>query len=237
MKKKFIYYLLTALPFIFCTGCEYELQETNPVEIKKPQNLSYNIQLKASQNSEGEYVVKYENLKFSSELPEDVNYLNFILYREDGYGNSFSLTVGRTSINLRGFYPGKYTLKCEIPPHRTKTGSLADISGYEFYEKTLEWKIVLQQNPPPKLNLRCERLDENTFNLVWDQPDPDYGEVDYYSIIYDYYNSLAKTTDTSYTVTLPQGWYMRYRVIAHFKDSDLEQLQSEEIAINNDNNY
>ena len=82
--------------------------------------------------------------------------------------------MGGHSLELQWVESGKYTLRCHIPPIRTNTGSLADLTGYEYYGKTFEWKILLQQNARPSLNLRYERLDETTFQLIWDTPDVEY---------------------------------------------------------------
>jgi hypothetical protein len=227
MNKKFIHWLFVALPFLFCTGCEYELQETNYVEINKPQEFNYEIQLQAPLNEKGEYILKYGFLKFSSVLPESASYVNFMLYREneDFIYNSFYVdrTVNFVYLNS---YPGKYKLKCVIPHGRTNTGSLGDISGYEYYGKTLEWKIEIQRNPAPNLNLRYERVNENTFKLIWEQPDPEYGELNYYEISYWYDYWLAVTNETFYLVTLDPGSSEEYCVKAYFKGYYLSPLES-----------
>jgi hypothetical protein len=233
MNKKLIRWPLAILPFLLCTGCEYELQKTNYVEINKPQELNYKVEIQAPKNEKGEYVVKYEILRFSLEFPENVNYMYLELYRENDDYSYYTYQVDRTisSISLEGRNPGKYLLKGIIPPYSTGTGSLADISGYEYYGKSFEWKLVLQQNPVPELNLRYERLSETTFKLLWDKPDPDYGEVSYYEI-YDWYSYQSfTTTETSYIVTLLQGNSGEYRVTTYFKDNYL--LNSHYIYIYN----
>ncbi|MDR2622246.1 MAG: fibronectin type III domain-containing protein [Dysgonamonadaceae bacterium] len=227
MNKKLIRWLLAVLPFLVCTGCEYELQETNYVEIDKPQEMNCKVEILAPLNENGEYVIKYELLRFSLELPENVDYVRFELYREndDYYYTSYGVNKTTNYISL-WVNPGKYILKGIIPSSRTGTGSLADVSGYEYYEKSFEWKLVIQQNATPNLNLRYERLSETTFKLLWDTPDPDYGEVSYYNISYWYDYQLGNTNETSYIVTLPQGNNREYYVRAYFKDYYQSPLES-----------
>jgi len=229
MNKKLNHWLWVVLLLVFCTSCEYELEETNFVEIKKPQDVNYKIQIKAPTNGNGEYVVKYSFIKFDFELPNDVNDIIFRLYRENEDYNFNTFYASKTSPYLSFSWwvdPGKYILKCEIPPSRTNTGSLADIAGYEYYGKTFEWKIVIQQNPIPSLNLRYERLSDTTFKLYWNKPDADYGQIDYYEI-YDYWSGrLGTTQETSYVVTLYQWDSRHFYVRAYFKENFLSPLES-----------
>ncbi|MCL1943584.1 MAG: fibronectin type III domain-containing protein [Candidatus Azobacteroides sp.] len=233
MNKKFIRLSWIVLPFFFCTSCEYELDKINYVEIEKPQSVDYKVQINAPTDGTGEYVIKYSLIKFDLELPENIYELYFRLYRgnDDNY-DSFYVTRANPYASLSWFNPGEYTLKCDISLGSTNTGSLADISGYERYGKTFEWKIILQQNPNPTLNLRYERLTDTTFKLSWDKPDPDYGEIDYYRISDWWYDVLDTTTETSYVVTLSQWDNKEYYVRAYFKESYLSPLESY-VYINN----
>jgi len=225
MNKKLIRWLWIVFPVLFFTACEYELQETNYVEIEKPQEVIYDIQIKASVNENGEYVIKYPFIKFDFDLPENIGTVYFGIQTGDKSFSYFPASRTAPYIRLNWIEPGKYTLKCDIPASRTNTGSLADISGFEHNGKSFEWKVELQQNLDPDLNLRYERLTDTTFKLFWDKPDTEYGEIDYYSII-KYWNSppLDITKETSYVVSIPAWNSEYYYVAAFFKENYLYLL-------------
>ena len=226
MNKKIVSWLWIILPLFFYTTCEYVPQKTNFVEIEKPKEVNYKVQIIAPINEKGEYVIKYSIIKFDFELPENIKEVYVRLYRENDNGY-FSHFVSRSlpCFSTDWIDAGKYTLKCETPSSRTNTGSLAEIAGYEYYGKTFEWKLVLQHNPVPKLNLQYERLSDTTFKLSWDKPDPDYGTIDYYTIS-DWFNDPFSTTNETYVVTLSQWDSRGYYIRAYFKENYLPTLES-----------
>jgi hypothetical protein len=234
MTKRIIIWLLIALP-VFFYSCEYELENTNFVEIKQPDGADIKVSLNAPINEKGEYVVKYEYLRYKIDVPDKDDYfITFILTNEltnEQWGMGYSNTYFHFSV-----YPGKYKLQCVISAS-SNTGSIAELAGYEYKGKTFEWKLDIQRNPTPSLNLRYEKQDKTTFKIIWDKPDPYYGEIDYYRVMDSwngYFNEVV--SEPFYIVTIPEGNALRCDVEAYFKDNFLNRLYAS-IYIYNEYNY
>jgi hypothetical protein len=246
MTKKLILWLLMVLPVFFCS-CEYELEETNFIELKKPEKNDFSVTLNAPQNEKGEYIIKYGYLKYEANVPNDGNDYtrSFCLVRkyDGGWSSSTVYTYGNYLLFDNYWYDNyySYTLGYSISSP-SNTGSLADMTGYEYLGDVFEWNLVFQPASSPQINLRYEKIDDKHYKLIWDTPDPDYGEVDYYKVVINswyYNNSFSPIYDTSYLLTLPENDFYsdRYKiyVYAHFKESFLEALASESLIIQNPN--
>jgi hypothetical protein len=228
MCKKLINCFLFVL-VVFLYSCEFELEETNFVELKKPVSQGINLTLNAPQNEKGEYLIRYPYVKYKLEIPTE--YKNYIVrfsidepyrfYWNDNYIYFDYYYYDITSID-------PFSLKCEIALMPDSAKSIAEISGYEYLEKTFEWKMVLDPQPAPRLNLGYEKIDDKTYRLTWKKPDIYYGEVVYYEVYtYNYQdgNFYDTTNELFYDVVLPDDtYYLEYRVTAYFKDGYISPL-------------
>jgi hypothetical protein len=208
------------------------LEETNYVELKKPENPIINLTLNAPKNEKGEYLIRYPHVKYKLEIPAEYQVYNFRLFVDNE-----SYYIYRYSDNYFQFdYPyydvinfNPFSLKCEIVILPDSAKSIAEISGYEYLGKTFEWKMAFDLQPTPQLYLDYKKLDEKTYHLTWNEPDPYYGGVSYYEI--EYYDpqtgySYRRTNELFYDLVLPGDTYSRfeYRVTAYFKENFLSSI-------------
>ncbi|MDR2058031.1 MAG: fibronectin type III domain-containing protein [Dysgonamonadaceae bacterium] len=221
---------------IFLYSCEYELEDTNYVELKKPEDPAINVSLLAPTNEKGEYLVHYPYVKCKIEIPDEYKE-HCQLYFSSDMDNIFSFNSNYDFIRFY-FYEGDYyptfpfslKLKCEAVILPDSAKSIAEISGYEYLEKEFEWDIVVDPRPFPILNLKCEEISSNTWQLTWEKPDPYYGEVSFYEVyIWNSYtgSSYNTTNELFYDITLPDDAYyfsIEYRVTAYFKEIYLPPL-------------
>jgi hypothetical protein len=227
MCRKLIHYFLFVW-LISLYSCEYELESTNYVELKKRKDPVINLSLNAPQNEKGEYLVHYHHAKYNLEIPEE--YRNYQIYFTSETGNSFWQDNDYLVFNYYG--STSFTLKCEVLLLPDTLKSIAEISGYEYYKKTVEWNIVLDPQPVPQLHIQCEKKEDKTYRLTWEEPDPYYGEVDYYEVAgYSSYSGQdfqVKTNGLFYDIgPLSYGYYFRYQVTAYFKGNYLNPLYEE----------
>lgn len=219
MIKRTFFWLLIAFPLFFYS-CEYELDDTNYVEVEKPGNLSYKIDLKAPVNEKGEYIVKYDYLKYATDLPED-GYSRDIYLISGNY--NYHLYDEKNYINIP-WVEGKYVLKYTISKS-SGNGSLASETGYENLTQTFEWDVLVQKERPV-LNPQYIFVDyDGTFELTWDTIDPNYGEIDYYKVS-SYWGEFSKIVyEPSCIIKLPEyGGTYEYIVEAYFKESFISSL-------------
>jgi hypothetical protein len=224
MIKKIIIGIILILP-VFLYSCEYELEDTNFVELKKPDDTVFKVTLNAPQNEKGEYIVKYGRLKYEEIIPKDLIDYNrsFILLQKHQNGTSYyHVSDVESYLIFDRWYDSSvtYTLEYNISAP-SNTGSIAELSGQEYLGEAFSWNIVFDPTPAPQLNLQYQQINNRQYRLTWERPDSDYaGEIDHYQIrvanywYYDYYTSLEPIYDTSYLLTMPEnaesGFYYVY---------------------------
>jgi hypothetical protein len=234
MQKNLIHYFLL-VGFVFLYSCEYELENTNYVELKKPEAPVINVSLNAPVNERGEYLIHYPHVKFKIDIPEEYTKYQFYFFSDISNSlwlidNNYLIFAEYDYLNdICGGHP--FTLKCEVQLQPDTLKSIAEISNYEYSKKTFEWNIVIDPWLIPQLNVRCEKKGDKIFRLTWDEPNPFYGEVDYYEVEYsDNYSSTiyTKTNQPFYDISLPDGAYsFYYRIRVYFKEEFLYLEESD----------
>ncbi|MCC8146083.1 MAG: hypothetical protein LIO93_06535 [Bacteroidales bacterium] len=236
MNKKLLMGLLFVLPLIFFS-CEYELNDTNFLEVKKPPGDPYIVELIENKNEKGEYVINYPFIRYSTDFPTEVGeqYRRIAVY-EEGYNYPFDIirSYDDNYIQFYSYPNGTYILRytVQVP---SETGSLADKTGYEYLGNTYEWKIKWDPTNSPKLNLKYEFIDEfGRIRLTWDKPEPNYPQPLHYIV---YLNNWDKeheiiTNENSCEIELVDNGYNNIYVRAVFESNYIPYL-SEDISIYN----
>jgi hypothetical protein len=228
MCKKIIKCLLVALP-VFLYSCEYELENTNYIELAKPENLDINIKLNAPVNDKGEYLIHYNYVKCMVENPD--NYRIFSVRFTPDIPNTIYWNGSYLYFSYYGTYLSPFSVKCTLQLQPDTAESIAEISGYGYLEKEIEWKFVLDPKPAPQLDVKYEKKDSKTYRLTWEVPDPYYGEVDYYEVqTYYYYIGYSfpyyLTHEEFADIRVPDNVTgFNYYVSAYFKENYLLPLQ------------
>jgi hypothetical protein len=226
MCRKLIHYFLF-IWLVFLYSCEYELENTNYVELKKKEDPVINLSLNAPQNEKGEYLVHYRHVKYNFEIPEE--YPKYQIYFTSETVNSVWRDNDYLVFNY--YYDAKpsFSIKCEVLLLPDTLKSIAEICGYEYYKKTVEWNIVFDPQPVPQLHIQCEKKEDKIYRLTWEEPDPYYGKVDYYEVAgYSSYfgqDFQVKTNELFYDIgPLSDGDYFHYKVSACFEGNYPESL-------------
>ncbi|MDR0680912.1 MAG: hypothetical protein LBG15_03535 [Dysgonamonadaceae bacterium] len=224
MHKKLINCFFVIL-FIFLYSCEYELEDINYVELKKQEDQIIDIKLNAPVNDKGEYIIYYDHVKWTLEGPD-----NYRIYHVHLSGDFFgSVYWGDGYLNFYNYGIQSFSLKCEMRLLPDTAKSIAEVNGYEYLEKVVEWKFVPDPKPIPLLYLKCEEKGNRTYRLSWEKPDPYYGEIDRYEVHIYYYSigsSYYLTNEVFFDITLPDNVsYFRYEIQACFKENYLSSLQ------------
>ena len=161
MQRKQILIILFIVHIL--SGCEYNLTETNYVEIEQP---TTNAVLNLDLFSDSETINVFEKTLFTFDFSSDeFKFANGTLTLNEHSWN-FAYPNGRFTIDPDKTGPLMDTLTLIITKP-TGTGSIADIAGAEHYIFKKQWIIKIDDRFAPQVSLTKGITDEGFLKLTW----------------------------------------------------------------------
>jgi len=145
-------------------SCEYQLSETNIVEIKTtPEDHVFDLNF----SSDLDTIEVFDNVEFTY----DLNTFGLEIHAGKFTINSVSWEIdsekGSFTVYPYNFEPGYYTLKLSLTAN-SGTGSIADLTGHEIYDYEKEWTLIIDPRDAPSLKVYNTITPEGYLKLYWD---------------------------------------------------------------------